>query len=165
MNYVKKSSLEKTQTVAESTDVLFNYVWNKKQQGREELMGGITETKKRGCSRSISSTEQEINLCCDPVQHSSGLSCSASSQVFPRLMGSNSCFSEIIADVFPPWHRVNTHLDAAEQQTDRTSAFIELLTLTQLISALISSSRLLLTHLTLELKDVVFPFHVTVFMI
>jgi len=33
------------------------------------------------------------------------------------LMGSNSCFSEIIADVFPPWHRVNTHLDAAEQQT------------------------------------------------
>ena len=45
-------------------------------------------------------------------------------------MGSNSCFSKIIADVFPPWHRVNTHLDAAEQQTDRTSAFIELLTLT-----------------------------------
>ena len=43
-------------------------------------------------------------------------------------MGSNSCFSEIIADVFPPC--VNTHLDAAEQQTDRTSAFIELLTLT-----------------------------------
>ena len=36
-------------------------------------------------------------------------------------MGSNSCFSKIIADVFPPWHRVNTHLDAAEQQTDRTS--------------------------------------------
>jgi len=32
-------------------------------------------------------------------------------------MGSNNCFSEIIADVFPPWHRVNTHLDAAEQQT------------------------------------------------
>ena len=32
-------------------------------------------------------------------------------------MGSNSCFSEIIADVFPPWHRVNTQLDAAEQQT------------------------------------------------
>ena len=25
-------------------------------------------------------------------------------------MGSNSCFSKIIADVFPPWHRVNTHL-------------------------------------------------------
>ena len=53
-------------------------------------------------------------------------------------MGSNSCFSEIIADVFPPWHRVNTHLDAAEQQTDRTSVSIELLTLTddQLISVL-----------------------------
>ena len=26
-------------------------------------------------------------------------------------MGSNSCFSKIIAYVFPPWHRVNTHLD------------------------------------------------------
>jgi len=34
-------------------------------------------------------------------------------------MGSNSCFSKIIADVFPPWHRVNTHLDAAQQQTDK----------------------------------------------
>jgi len=35
-------------------------------------------------------------------------------------MGSNNCFSKIIADVFPPWHRVNTHLDAAEQQTDES---------------------------------------------
>ena len=35
-------------------------------------------------------------------------------------MGSNYCFFKIIADVFPPWHRVHTHLDAAEQQTDRT---------------------------------------------
>ena len=40
-------------------------------------------------------------------------------------MGSNNCFSKIIADVFPPWHRVNTHLDAAEQQTDQTSTFID----------------------------------------
>ena len=57
-------------------------------------------------------------------------------------MSSNSYFSKIIADVSPPWHRVNTHLDAAGQQTDKTSAFIELLTLTddQLISALISST-------------------------
>ena len=39
-------------------------------------------------------------------------------------MGSNSCFSEIIADVFPPWHRVNTHLDAAEQQYDKTSPLL-----------------------------------------
>ena len=45
-------------------------------------------------------------------------------------MGSNNCFSKIIADVFPPWRRVNTHLNAAEQQTDKTSAFIEVLTLT-----------------------------------
>ena len=44
------------------------------------------------------------------------------------MMSSNSCFSKIIADVFPPWHRVNTHLDAAEQQTDKASAFIEVLT-------------------------------------
>ena len=66
-------------------------------------------------------------------------------------MGSNSCFSKIIADVFPPWHRVNKHLDAAEQQTDKTSAFIELLTLTddQLIRALISSTWLLHTFFTL----------------
>jgi len=28
-----------------------------------------------------------------------------------RLLGSNSCFSKIIADVFPPWHCVNTHLN------------------------------------------------------
>ena len=44
---------------------------------------------------------------------------------------------------------VLTHLDAAEQQTDRTSAFIEELTLTddQLIGALISSPWLLLSLL------------------
>ena len=53
-------------------------------------------------------------------------------------MGSNNCFSKIIADVFPPWHRVNTHLNAAEQQTDKTSAFIEVLALTddQLIESI-----------------------------
>jgi len=33
---------------------------------------------------------------------------------FPRLMGS-SCFSKIIADVFPPSHCVDTQLNAAEQ--------------------------------------------------
>ena len=66
-------------------------------------------------------------------------------------MGSNNCFSKIIADVFPPWHRVNTHLNAAEQQTDQTSAFIAVLTLTddQLISALIGSTWLLLPLLIL----------------
>jgi len=68
-------------------------------------------------------------------------------------MGSNSCFSEIIADVFPPWHRVNTHLDAAEQQTDRTSALMKVLTLTddQWIRALISSTCLLLNLRDYEL--------------
>ena len=77
-------------------------------------------------------------------------------------MGSNSCFSEIIADVFTPWHRVNTHLDAAEQQTDRTSAFVELLTLTddQLIGALIGSTWLPLTLLVpVEAVRVQLVFH------
>ena len=40
-------------------------------------------------------------------------------------MGSNNCFSKIIADAIPPWHRVNTHLNAAMLNA---SAFIELLT-------------------------------------
>ena len=35
----------------------------------------------------------------------------------PSLMGSNSCFSMIIADVFPPWHCV-AHLNAPDQQND-----------------------------------------------
>ena len=58
-------------------------------------------------------------------------------------------FSKIIADVFPPWHCVNTHLNSPDQQTDKTSDFMEVLTLTddQLISALISSTWLLLTIL------------------
>jgi len=43
-------------------------------------------------------------------------------------MGSNR-FSQIISDVFPPWHCVNTHLNAPDQQTVKTSAVIEVLTL------------------------------------
>jgi len=43
-------------------------------------------------------------------------------------MGCNNCFSKIVADVFPPWHCVNTHLNAPDQQTDKTWAFIEELT-------------------------------------
>ena len=46
-----------------------------------------------------------------------------------RLIGSNNYFCKIIADVFPPWHCVNTHLNAPDQQTDKPSAFIEVLTL------------------------------------
>ena len=74
-------------------------------------------------------------------------------------MGSNSCFSKVIADVFPPWHRVNTHLDAAEQQTDRTSAFIELLTLTddQLIRALINNTCLYFNKTWWEPEDLLCP--------
>ena len=44
-------------------------------------------------------------------------------------MGSNDCLSKINADVVPSWHCVNAHLDAPEQQTDKTSAFIEVLPL------------------------------------
>jgi len=49
--------------------------------------------------------------------------------ILPRLIASNNCFSKIIADVFLPWHCVNTHLRAADQQTSKTSAFIEVMTL------------------------------------
>ena len=61
-------------------------------------------------------------------------------------MGTNSCFPEITADVFPPWRCVNTHLNVLDQQTDKAPALIEVLTLTddQLISALISSPWMLL---------------------
>jgi len=47
-------------------------------------------------------------------------------------MGSNDFFSKIIADVFSPWHCVKKN-----QQTAKTSAFIEVNTLTydQLIEA------------------------------
>ena len=40
-----------------------------------------------------------------------------------------NCFSKITADFFPPWHFANTHLNAPEQQTAKTSAFIEVLAL------------------------------------
>jgi len=40
-------------------------------------------------------------------------------------MGSNNCFSEIIADVFPPWHCNNKHLRAPDQQIAKTFAFTE----------------------------------------
>ena len=41
-------------------------------------------------------------------------------------MGSNNSFSTIIAEVFPPWHCVNTHLNAPDRQTAKTSSFIEM---------------------------------------
>ena len=34
-----------------------------------------------------------------------------------------------IAYVFPPWYCANTHLNALDQQTAKTSAFIEVVTL------------------------------------
>ena len=61
-------------------------------------------------------------------------------------MGSNSCFSKIIADVFPPWHLVNIQLNAPDQQTANTSAFIEVITLTddELIKCTLRSTFLVL---------------------
>jgi len=38
-------------------------------------------------------------------------------------------FCVIGAGVFPPWHCVNTKLNASDQQTNETAAFIEALTL------------------------------------
>ncbi|MEQ2173944.1 hypothetical protein GOODEAATRI_002825 [Goodea atripinnis] len=34
----------------------------------------------------------------------------------PRLLGSNHCFSKIIAEVFPAWHCVKTHMYVPDQQ-------------------------------------------------
>ena len=45
-----------------------------------------------------------------------------------KLLGSNSCFPMIIVHVFPPWHCVNTHPNAPDKQTVKTSAYIEVLT-------------------------------------
>ena len=60
-----------------------------------------------------------------------------------RLIGSNYRLSKIIADVPPPWHCVNTHLNAQDQQTDRIS-LVEVLTLTDNMSAVVIHLRLYL---------------------
>lgn len=44
-------------------------------------------------------------------------------------MSINSCFSEIVPDVFPLLHCVNTNLIAPDLQTAKTPAFTEALTL------------------------------------
>ena len=41
----------------------------------------------------------------------------------PRLMGSTSFFSKIIADVFPPGHCVKAHLNDPDQQSDKQKCF------------------------------------------
>ena len=46
----------------------------------------------------------------------------------PKLMGRNSCFSNITADVISTLHLVNGLLNAPDQQTAKSSAFIEVLT-------------------------------------
>ncbi len=45
----------------------------------------------------------------------------------PRLMTATIAYN--IADVFSLWHCVNTHLKASDQQTAKTSALKEVLTL------------------------------------
>ena len=37
--------------------------------------------------------------------------------------------TKTIADVFPAWLCVNTHLNVSDQQTDKTSVFIKIFTL------------------------------------
>lgn len=41
----------------------------------------------------------------------------------PRLMGRHRCFSKIMANIFPPLCCVNTHLNAWDQQTVRSSVY------------------------------------------
>lgn len=48
--------------------------------------------------------------------------------------------SNDIADVFPAWHCVHTHLCAPEQRPDKTPAVIEALTLTMITEAMIWSA-------------------------
>ena len=65
-------------------------------------------------------------------------------------MGSSDCFSKIIAYIFPPWHCVNAHLNAAYLQWENF-CFIEVFTLDddKLIKCiLINSAWLQLTLLT-----------------
>lgn len=47
--------------------------------------------------------------------------------IFTGLMSSTECFLRIIADTFPSWHCVYTHLNAAGRQTTKTSAFLEVI--------------------------------------
>lgn len=44
-------------------------------------------------------------------------------------MGSNNCFSKITANVFSPWHCVNTYMKTLDQQTTQSSTFIDVLRL------------------------------------
>lgn len=46
-------------------------------------------------------------------------------------MSSNGYFFKIIADTFPPWHCVNTHLNAPNHKTAKTSAFTHLLMISE----------------------------------
>ena len=45
-----------------------------------------------------------------------------------RRMGS-SCFSKITAEVIPHWNYVNTHLNASDQQNDKISTFMKVVTI------------------------------------
>lgn len=45
----------------------------------------------------------------------------------PRLMSSNSCFYEVMADVLTSWHDVDRDPSAPEHHTAKCSAFIDAL--------------------------------------
>lgn len=40
-------------------------------------------------------------------------------------MGSHNWFFKITDDVIPPWHCINTHLNAADPQNGKVCVFIE----------------------------------------
>lgn len=48
--------------------------------------------------------------------------------LYSRLMGSKNCFMKVIAGFFSPCHYIFIHLNAPEQQTDKISVFIEVVT-------------------------------------
>ena len=48
-------------------------------------------------------------------------------QPFPDSWQQQS--AKTIADIFPPWHCINKELNAPDQQTAKTSAVIEVITL------------------------------------
>lgn len=49
----------------------------------------------------------------------------------PRSIEQQQLSLKIIAKVLPPWHRVNIHMNTSDQQTEKTSAFIESVTVNE----------------------------------
>ena len=65
------------------------------------------------------------------------LSLSYPSQIVEQLQ---LLLCKFIADTFPPWHCVNTHLNSPDKQTDKTSVFTEAVILDDHEECLINSN-------------------------